>query len=69
MLDLIRDEINNHPIVSSACVKFLAMYSPIGEVRKLQEEFKMLNLLVKTAQQAEAKKAVNVASEAAKKLK
>jgi hypothetical protein len=68
MMDLVRHEIKNHPIVSSAYVKFLATHSPIGEVRKLREELKTTNLLVKSAQ-AEAKKAINVALEAAKKSK
>jgi hypothetical protein len=68
MMDLVRHEIKNHPIVSSAYVKFLATHSPIGEVRKLREELKTMNLLVKSAQ-AEAKKAINVASETAKKVK
>ena len=68
MLDLIRHEIKNHPIVSSAYVKFLATHLPMGEVRKLHEELKAMTLLVKSAQ-AEAKKAVNFASEAVKKMK
>jgi hypothetical protein len=68
MLDLVRHEIKNHPIVSSAYVKFLATHSPMGEVRKLRDEFKPMNLLVKSAQ-AEAKKAILVATEAAKKMK
>jgi hypothetical protein len=40
----------------------------MGEVRKLREELKTMNLLVKSAQ-AEAKKALNVSSELAKKVK
>jgi hypothetical protein len=68
MMDLVHHEIKNHPINSSAYVKYLATHSPMGEVRKLQEEFKTMNLLVKSAQ-AEAKKAVNVASEASNKMK
>jgi hypothetical protein len=68
MLDLVQHEIKNHPIVSSAYVKFLATHSPMGEVRKLREELKTMNLLVKSAQ-AEAKKALNVSSELAKKVK
>lgn len=68
MLDLVQHEIKNHPIVSSAYVKFLATHSPMGEVRKLREELKTMNLLVKSAQ-AEAKKAINVSSELAKKVK
>jgi hypothetical protein len=68
MMDLVRHEIKNHPIVSSAYVKFLATHTPIGEVRKLREDFKTMSLLVKSAQ-AESKKAINVASEASKKMK
>jgi hypothetical protein len=50
--------------VSSAYVKFLAMHTPIGKVRKLGEDFKMMTLLVKSAQ-AESKKS----SKASKKMK
>jgi hypothetical protein len=68
MQDLIHHKIKNHPIVSSAYVKFLATHSPIGDVRKLRDELKAMNLLARSAQ-AEAKKAVTVASDAVRKLK
>jgi hypothetical protein len=68
MMDLVKHEIKNHLIVSSAYVKFLATHSPIGEVRKLREELKNMNLLVKLAQ-AQSKKAVTLALEAGKKNK
>jgi hypothetical protein len=68
MMDLVKHEIKNHPIMSSAYVKFLATHSPIGEVRKLRKELKTMNLLVKSLQ-AEAKKALNLALDAAKKSK
>jgi hypothetical protein len=68
MLDFVRHEIKNHPIVSSAYVKFLATHSPMGEVRKLREEIKTMNLLVKSAQ-AESKKAITIATDAVRKMK
>ena len=64
MQDFVLHEIKNHPIVSSEYVKLLTTHSPNGEVRKLREDLKTMNLLVKSAQ-AEAKKAL----EASKKIK
>jgi hypothetical protein len=64
MQDFVVHEIKNHPIVSSEYVKFLTTHSPNGEVRKLREDLKTMNLLVKSAQ-AEAKKAL----ETVKKVK
>jgi hypothetical protein len=49
-------------------VKFLATHLPNGEVRKLREELKTTTLLVKLAQ-AEAKKAITIATKAIKKSK
>ena len=48
MMDLVRHEIKNHPIVWTAYIKFLATHSPMGEVRKLREQLKTTNLLVKS---------------------